>query len=178
MPYPCLMSVPAIPTSLTHGKIIGRLMQTVLDTEDPDALPELVGVEGSVLLQPLDGQGGVVEGVFVFDRSFTVPLVDGIIATRAGQYGVWLRTGNWRATFTLQGGVSLPPIDFEVTTDYDEVDPLNIIAGAPPLGEIIQPSQFSVLDTRLAHLEAQPYIHPPSVDPPDNPEINDLWVPL
>lgn len=154
MPYPEHMSIPALP-SIDQGKVICRFAQTSLDSTDPDELAELVPVVGNVLLQPLDGQGAMVGETFVFDKAFTVPLVNGIMSTRDGQPFVWLRVGNWRATFQLTG-VTMAPRDFVVTVANDDANPLNILLGAPPAGPIITPSQFTMLDTRLLAVESNP----------------------
>src|SRR6478609_742195 len=102
------MTTVALPTSIQYGKIVGQLVQTALDSNDVDEKPDGKGVEGTITLAPLDGQGEVVDGVFVFFRAFVVPLDNnGVILTRNGQPGVWLPVGMWRATFNLKDGLAL-----------------------------------------------------------------------
>lgn len=161
-----MTTVPALP-SVEYGKIVGQLLQTSLDSTDPGETPDFKGVTGSVTLQPLDGQGHVVDGAFLFIRSFTVSLSDdGRIQTRPGQLGVWLPTGAWRATFALADGVSLPPRDFVVATTHTDIAPLNIVATMGPLGPVITLGQYDALDKRIRDLEVLGGITPGGNPPP------------
>lgn len=151
------MTTVPLPPSIQYGKIVGQIIQTSLDAEDVDEQPDGRGVAGTVTLMPLDNQGHVVEGVFVFFRAFVVTLsTAGKLQARPGQDGVWLPVGNWRASFALLGGVALPDKDFEVTTAHTTLAPLNIMASLAPIGPSLSMSQYSALDTRLLSLEAEP----------------------
>jgi len=142
--------IPDLPLeTLTFGKVIARFAMTSLDSADADDAPDIVPVDGTVTLTPLSGQGALVGETFVFDKTFTAPIIAGVLSTRTGEPGVKLRVGQWRATFALLGGNALAPVDFTVTAAHTTSAPLNILAGAAPIGPVLTPSQYSVLDERL-----------------------------
>jgi hypothetical protein len=148
------MTTVALPPSIEYGKIVGQLTMTTLDGNDADEKPDGKGVEGTVTLAPLDGQGRTVDDVFVFFRAFVVPLSnEGVITTRNGQPGVWLPVGMWRATFNLKDGITMPPRDFEVTTLHTALAPLNIMRDAPAIGPVLTPGQYLTLALRMSELE-------------------------
>jgi hypothetical protein len=148
------MSTVALPSSIEYGCIEGQIIQTAIDSNDPGESPDGRGVQGTVTLTPLDGQGEVIEGVFVFFRAFVVTLsAEGQIQVNNSPR-VFLPVGNWRAVFALQGGVSLPDKTFLLTTDHDGSNPLNIITSIPPIGTPVAPSGYSIVALTQAQYDA------------------------
>lgn len=147
------MTTIPLPSSLQYGKVVGTVMQAVLDATDVNELPEGAGVTGTVTFTSLGAQGRVVDGVFVFFPPIVVSVnASGVIETRAGQPGVWLPTGPWVAFFDT-GRLALPDIYFEVLASHTQAAPLNIFGAIPPLGDALTPDQFTVLNERLEALE-------------------------
>lgn len=157
MPYAHTMSTPPLlPSPVQYGKVVGQYVQTTLDSTDVDEIPDAAPITGTVTFTPLDGQGHVVDGIFVFFRTLVVPLDPntGRIITRSGQDGVWLPTGNYRVTFAF-AGVTAPSTDILVTTAHTALAPMNLPVEMPPVGPVLTPSQYFELSTQVDSIDGR-----------------------
>jgi hypothetical protein len=148
------MTATPLPASLQYGKVIGRVVLAGVDSTDTGELPDGLGVSGTARFVRMNGTGQVVDGVFVHFPVFTAPINDsGELETRPGQPGLWLPVGSWTARVTLDNGASISDSFFEVLPSHTAESPLNMFASTPPTGPVLEPSEYSALDMRVAELE-------------------------
>ena len=112
------------------GYVVGRLIRHVGDTTlDPDHLLDASNVQGTVTFTPAQRQTKSSNySAFVFRDPVTVQLdeLGHIMNTTQTARGIWLTIGVWTVSFQLRG-VTMPPFDFEVTEDYTEGSPLDLV---------------------------------------------------
>lgn len=117
-----------------HGYVVGRLIRRVGDTTlDPDLFIDASNVQGTVTFTPAQRQTKSSNySAFVFRDPITVQLdeLGHIMNTTQTARGIWLTIGIWTVSFQLRG-VTMLPFDFEVTEDYTEGSPLDLVTVAP-----------------------------------------------
>ena len=117
-----------------HGYVVGRLIRRVGDTTlDPDLFVDASNVQGTVTFTPAQRQAKSSNySAFVFRDPITVQLdeLGHIMNTTQTARGIWLTIGVWTVSFQLRG-VTMLPFDFEVTEDYTEGRPLDLVTVAP-----------------------------------------------
>ena len=117
-----------------YGYVVGRLIRRVGDTTlDPDLFVDASNVQGTVTFTPAQRQTKSSNySAFVFRDPITVQLdeLGHIMNTTQTARGIWLTIGIWTVSFQLRG-VTMLPFDFELTEDYTEGRPLDLVTVAP-----------------------------------------------
>ena len=117
-----------------HGYVVGRLIRRIGDTTlDPDLLVDASNVQGTVTFTPAQRQTKSTNyTAFVFRDPITVQIdeLGHIMNTTQTARGIWLTIGVWTVSFQLRG-VTMLPFDIEVTEDYTEGSPLDLVTAAP-----------------------------------------------
>lgn len=145
------VSADPLPSSVTFGKVVGRIVHAIADTaEDTDDKPQARSAAGKVKFTPkvtlrkttdADYPAIVTYGAQEANLSSTGRILDA-----EGRQGVWLTVGVWTVSFELNavGGArpTVPAFDIEVLSTYDDATPLDLATVMPyvppPSGVLVQ----------------------------------------
>ena len=124
-----------LPAAYTHGKVVGRFIKAVGDSEDVGVLPEAVPASGSVTFIPdqlerIVTDATVAPSTFFVHEPITAQLDSAGYLSRAGNRGVWLWAGAWTVTISV-AGVSRAPFKITVSAAHTNESPLDLWQVAP-----------------------------------------------
>lgn len=150
------MSDTSLPTDLTYGKVVGRVLLPVSDT----------ATDGVRTHKPAPGKVRFTRHRSPFKVTSPSALVDpavaefdlndqGVLVGAANQPGVWLATGDYTVRYLGPGNGhrDLPKHDIRVTAAHTEQHPLDLREAAPPEGPPLTPSQYAELSARIDNID-------------------------
>ena len=144
-----------LPTELTYGKVVGRLILAVADSADTGRLPDATPAVGSVTFTPLNPfiKTQSPAPATVIKQSIVCNLdSSGFLIDPASAIGVWLVAGVYSVKYTIPLA-SVPGHDITVLETHDDDAPLDLTNAMPPGGPILSASQFADLSARLDVVE-------------------------
>lgn len=146
--------MPVLPSSLAYGRVTGRIILAVADSNDVDALPDAQAAQGTVTFTPKDVEIrlGPPEPVTVVKQPVICTLdSEGYLVDPEGQRGVWLVTGVYTVAYKV-GKAPLPTHTILVNAAHTETNPLDLSVAMPPGGTVVKASEYAVLSSRIDSL--------------------------
>lgn len=143
-----------LPTELTFGKVVARIILAVADSADGGRDPDAVAAVGKVSFTPLVAniKTQLPEPATVIKKTIECSLdVNGFLIDPELALGVWLVTGGYRVDYTITGA-TVPTHDIEVLAAHDDSTPLDLTNAIPPSGPPLSPSQYAELSGLIAGL--------------------------
>ena len=123
-----------LPSVMDVGFVVAEAIRVIGDTvQDEDRHPGVLGSTGSVTFTPLTRQTVITgeRNAFVTNEPIVGRLVDGMLVDASGAWGIYLPTGQYRVTYSLNSG-TLPYQDILVLNTHTEESPLYLVLAAPP----------------------------------------------
>lgn len=143
-----------LPAAVTFGKVVGRFLLAVGDSDDAGSNPDARAGSGSILFTPRPANkrvasASVPEWVTVTNRPPLCTLdADGFLVDAQGNQGVWLAVGVYDVTFRLKD-TRILPITIEVTADH-ATTPLDLSVAIPVEGGAqLGDTQYAELSDRI-----------------------------
>lgn len=162
-----------LPAGVKYGRVHGRFILAILDSSDPNELPDARNARGTITFQALvpfitdAGSDSIIApGPFVVPLDSDGAINEVLVAVDAGLA--------YRVTFNVTG-FALAPINIVLFPD-DDIDLLDFIPAGVDPGTVVGPgiSAQDILDLldMLANFHAEAYVQP---DEPTGVPIGTLW---
>lgn len=126
-----------LPPSYTWGFVVARSIRAIADTDqDADRFPEARGSTGRVTFTPLVKFKKHLNTptAFVHHEVVQARLVDGVLVDAEGHEGVYLISGVYQVSFTIDSG-SIPSFPVEVLPEHTLENPLDLVTASPYVSE-------------------------------------------
>lgn len=146
------MTIPALPPSITYGKVVGRFLLAVADSpEDADRKPDSKAAQGTITFSPV--QTNVVvdtpESALIVKMPIRCGLdTNGRLVDPEGQLGVWLIAGVYKVTYAITG-VAINGHNILVLEEHDDDTPLQLNNSIYTGGAPLVPSEYATLSARI-----------------------------
>lgn len=140
-----------IPDGLVYGYVADRIILGVADSSDTNRLPNAVAAQGTIEFLALVKVLYVpaTHPVSIMKKPIICSLdKDGYLIDPQGLKGVFLFEGPWRVTYNLDG-VEVETHDIQVEGTHTLVAPLYLASWRTVPGEVIIPTQYDELMSRV-----------------------------
>ena len=162
-----------VPDVITYGRVVGRFVSFLADSDDPDEIPDEIPLTGMVTLTPDVGYmrlPGVTPSRVASIQSASCPIINGdvyppdttienlpatpgVVVMATEQPAGEPNRVNWTASISLSGGASMGTIAIDVPSN-GIVDLATIVPAAPQPGIIKVVSSEDRIGAELAAAEA------------------------
>lgn len=149
--------IPALPPSITYGKVVGRFLLAVADSSaDTDRTPDSKAAQGTITFSPV--QTNVLvdspETALIVKMPIRCALdVNGRLVDPEGQLGVWLITGSYKVTYAITG-VAVSGHSILVLDEHTDANPMQLNNAVNNGGTPLIPSEYATLSARIDALAA------------------------